>query len=527
MGMRAIGGFFLKSTIIATGFSLIIFENQLRTYGFDSVVEKGLGVVRQVQVALKPVLGAADQGPVAVDTSGQSAASLSAAVGLPETPVLTPSSQGEGLTLAATTSLTEASAPPLGTSICDQGGSRSSGTVPGDIIQVRYFQKSAVDFDQGGSSSSAEIVFERLDLSGTFTVGMDGDLSLPAVGHIDVLGRNLACIEALVARAAFDRLRINSAVSANFLSRPQISLQGAVRSPGTYVFTPGLTVARLLAQAGSIGQDDPASRMRRIELLAHASELQRSANGLSLLRQRVETALSGDDTLDFAPVDMPGTGAGLTEELIGAERMALHAERDAIRSLRGKQQAELRALDLRIGSAERQLDAITGQHAYFSERVAHLTGLRKKGITTFDTLVASEIKLMDAEYVMLEKAQLVRELKSQRDVLQRSFEVAAAEARKSKVDALRDLIASQEAIDGQMATVVAQLENTAGDSYRTVVTIERTGPDGTVRIETTAATEILPGDFVTVVAKADNSAPFDMRQSHDDTDPGSQKMVMK
>jgi protein involved in polysaccharide export with SLBB domain len=517
----------LKGTIVAAGFTLIIFENQLRVHGFDSVVAKSLGAVKEIQVVLTPVFGTADKRQGALDPVGQSAAVLSTAIGVSETPNETFVAQIEGAPPLAAIVQTAAVAAPVETLICDQGGSRSASVVPGDVIQLRYFEKSAVALDQGGSSDTADIVFERLDLSGSFTVGVDGDLSLPAVGYIGVLGRTLPCIEALAARAAFDRLRVNGTVTANFVARPQISLQGEVRSPGTYAFTPGLTVARLLAQAGSIGQDDPASRMRRIELQARESELRRNAQSLSLVQRRLEAALSDNKVSDFTTESISGTGGRLAQERIGAERMALEAERDAVQYLRDKEQAELSALDLRIAAAERQLDAITDQHSYFSERNAYLDGLHKKGITTSDTLVASQIRLMDTEFSLLEKTQLVSELRSERDVFQRSIDVASADRRKLKIDALRDVIASLESIDGQIATVVAQLEDTAGGNYTMLVSIERTGIDGTVQIETNAATRILPGDFVTVVAKAEDSGPVEMSQTQNDEDPDRQKMVMK
>jgi Trk K+ transport system NAD-binding subunit len=56
-----------------------------------------------------------------------------------------------------------------------------------------------------------------------------------------------------------------------------------------------------------------------------------------------------------------------------------------------------------------------------------------------------------------------------------------------------------------------------------LVSIERTGIDGTVQIETNAATRILPGDFVTVVAKAEDSGPVEMSQTQNDEDQTGRK----
>ena len=121
-------------------------------------------------------------------------------------------------------------------------------TVLGDRLALRFFEHSAMAAAPSADAPlrSESIVFERLDLSGSHEVGTDGAVSLPAIGHVDVIGRTLPCVEALVSIAASERLRLSGSVSAAFALRPPVLVRGVVRAPGAHAYSPGLTVERVL-----------------------------------------------------------------------------------------------------------------------------------------------------------------------------------------------------------------------------------------------------------------------------------------
>lgn len=489
---RKIFSFALKAMIVAIGILFLTLEDRLRTQGVDVVTRNSVARLDDLLSGLTPGFGTSDAA-----TQTQVAPDRSDTVALREPPADATAKAAQPPVI----SRIAAPKPPLADERCEKRGAMAHAVVPGDVLNVRYFEKSLVPTDGNPDGANTDIVFERLDLSGTFTVGADGAMSLPAVGHVDVTGLGLPCVETTVARAAFDRLGIGATVNAAFASRPQIVLDGAVREPGTYAFTPGLTVARLLALAGTVGSDNADSRGRLVELEARANELQRMAQGQSLMRKRLEAALSGQPTLDLAAFE----GNAPDAARINVELMALEAEYDAVTAVREKEQAELRTLDLRIESAERQLRAIERQYAYFSERNEHLSNLLKKGVTTSDTLDTSQIRLMETDMARLEKADLLVQLKAQREMLERNSAMAATERRKATVHELRDLIARQDATQAQIETVVAQLENIGGAPGGVVVAIDRQGVDGPERIQADMKTEIRPGDFVTVSAATDQA----------------------
>ena len=95
-------------------------------------------------------------------------------------------------------------------------------------------------------------VFNQFDLSGTFTVGLDGSLSFPLVGRVVAGGRTASELEELLReRLAAGYLtdpRVSVAV-AEYRSR-QVFVLGQVSRPGAYPLAGPMTVVELLARAG-------------------------------------------------------------------------------------------------------------------------------------------------------------------------------------------------------------------------------------------------------------------------------------
>lgn len=99
-------------------------------------------------------------------------------------------------------------------------------------------------------------VYGEEGLSGAFRVSQDGTIDYPFVGRINVAG--------LEPPAVADRIR-GGLVDGQFLLHPQvsvmvteynskrISVMGAVREPGTFPLSPGLTVVQAVSLAGGFG----------------------------------------------------------------------------------------------------------------------------------------------------------------------------------------------------------------------------------------------------------------------------------
>ena len=99
-------------------------------------------------------------------------------------------------------------------------------------------------------------VYGELGLSGTFRVAQDGTIDYPFVGRVEVRG--------LEPPAVADRLS-EGLRNGNYLVHPQVSVMvteynskrvtvmGAVREPGTFPLSPGLTTVQAVSLAGGFG----------------------------------------------------------------------------------------------------------------------------------------------------------------------------------------------------------------------------------------------------------------------------------
>lgn len=101
----------------------------------------------------------------------------------------------------------------------------------GDIISIRVFGEDELSFEQ-----------VRLNDAGTF--------SYPFLGDVKARGKTAAQIEELLARGLQGDYLIDPKVSVRILEYRDFYVNGEVRSPGGYSYSPGLTVRKAVALAG-------------------------------------------------------------------------------------------------------------------------------------------------------------------------------------------------------------------------------------------------------------------------------------
>lgn len=377
--------------------------------------------------------------------------------------------------------------------------------VLGDRLALRFFERSALAAapSADGSPRSDSIVFERLDLSGSYEIGANGAVSLPAIGHVDVIGRSLPCVEALVTLAASERLRLNGSVSAAFASRPPVLVRGMVRAPGAHAYSPGLTVERVLAQAGAIEKIEPLSTLQLAGLRARERELDALDASLLIERVRIDVALDGD--VEFA-ADAEAWEAAA--EALGADRNRVATERDLLLSEIAEEKAQQdRTLDRIDGllqriSAAREHFQVTEKHlSYLAERHKRLSDRLQHGITTESSVEEAMARVMVVERSALERRDALLQLKAELRIAQHETTVREAERRNHL--ALAALATSKErsSVREQLRTVRAQLAVQGRDNARTfAVTVQRPEPDGVDRFAAGPETSLRPGDLVTIAS---------------------------
>jgi protein involved in polysaccharide export with SLBB domain len=397
-------------------------------------------------------------------------------------------------------------APELqATAQCDPAAGAVDIAVLGDRLALRFFEHSelAAAPSADGTPTSESIVFERLDLSGSYEVGANGAVSLPAIGHVDVIGRSLSCIEALVTLAANERLRLDGSVSAAFASRPPVLVRGMVRAPGAHAYLPGLTVERVLVQAGAMEGIETLSPLQLAGLRAREHELDALDASLIIERARIDVAIEGD--VDFA-ADAEAWDAAA--DAIGASPTRVYTERDVLLSEIAeenahKQRASGRIEDLagRISAARQHLQVLEKHLGYVSERHERLAARLQQGVTTENKLEEAMDRVMVMERTILERREALLQLESELRLARNEAVLREAERRKRLALAARDAVKERAVVREQLHTVRAQLSvQSRGDGQTLTVTIERQEPDGVKRFAAAPGTSVRPGDLVSVAA---------------------------
>ncbi|SCY12130.1 hypothetical protein [Paracoccus tibetensis] len=477
-------GFLVSAAIVAVGIGGL--------WAFPTLQEDGL------QGALARLSALAGRGGAVTVPDGSAGVPRPDPASIAESPV-----PGHGA--ADPSILVAARAPEIG-SLCDRRASDDLAVV-GDRVQLRFFERSAMAAATGpaGPLPASEIVFERLDLSGLYDIDAAGAASLPAIGHVELAGRGLACIEAIIARAAYDRMGAQTSVTAAFAARPPVLVRGAVRAPGSYGHSPGLTVERVLAQAGLLDGRDPASQARLIALEARRTELERTRAALALERMRVAAMLAGQRTLRDDPL-RPEVLRLLGADRLAAEERVLVQMLDAEDRRADTAREAIADLSERIDIAGRQQSLARQQVVQYNARLAQQSQ-RLRNLQVRDLrLEETTMRAVDSERILLEKQDLLLRLQAERRQAQLDAALSAG-ARE------RDLTLELRRIDAAIASAATELQAIAAeerllgqDAAALEVTIARAG-GSPVAAETSAP--VRPGDLVTVTL-ATPPAPDDL-----------------
>ncbi len=106
------------------------------------------------------------------------------------------------------------------------------------------------DYALGSGDRIRITVFGHEDLSGEFTVGETGTVSLPLAGILEFEGISLADAERTVVEALKPDFLLNPRVSIEVLDYRPFYIIGEVNNPGAYPYVNGMTVNEAVALGG-------------------------------------------------------------------------------------------------------------------------------------------------------------------------------------------------------------------------------------------------------------------------------------
>jgi polysaccharide export outer membrane protein len=122
------------------------------------------------------------------------------------------------------------------------------------LILLSIGTASAADDGKGytlGAGDKVRItVYNEPDLSGEFEVSGQGQVSVPLLGQVQVLGKTTGEVQALLTQKYGKDYLVNPSVSVEVLNYRPFFIIGEVNRPGSYPYVNGMTVINAVALAG-------------------------------------------------------------------------------------------------------------------------------------------------------------------------------------------------------------------------------------------------------------------------------------
>ena len=349
-------------------------------------------------------------------------------------------------------------------------------------------------------------------VSGDYTVGASGTVSLPFLGELTASGKTTAEVAEEVGKKMqlLFGLRDRPSASVELAQYRPIYLAGEVQTPGEYPYAPNMTVLKALSLGGGLRRGETGQRFARdfIRAEGDSSVLVAERNRLLVRRARLQAEIAGSAEIAMPAEikDMPEAAELLASEtaLMKTRDKRLKLQLTALADLKTLLRSEIESLAKKSETQSRQLKLVESDR----EKVYNLT---EKGLTVSSRRLAIEQQVADLQAGLLDidtatlkakqdvskATQDETDLKNDRDA-QLAQELQNTERELDtialKLGTSRDLMAEAMMQSAEAATLAKQA--VASVSY----SIVREKDGKASEIPADENTKVLPGDVVKVAA---------------------------
>jgi exopolysaccharide production protein ExoF len=349
-------------------------------------------------------------------------------------------------------------------------------------------------------------------VSGDYTVGPAGNLSLPFVGDLPASGKTTDAIaqEIGVALQKQFGLKDRPSASVELAEFRPVFLTGDVDKPGEYPFAPNLTVVKAVSLAGGLHRADAGQRFARDFINAKGDALVYTTerNRLLTRKARLQAEIAKSETIELPKEikDLPEAKALLASEtaLMITRKKRLTLQLQALDDLKSLLQAEVESLAKKTETQTRQLELA-------KEDRDKVEDLAEKGLALSARKMAAEQRAADIEATLLDID--TNSLKAKQDIskanqdeitLRNDWDATLAQElqdTESELDSLNLKLATSDAL---MSEALAQSNDAArfdpDNSASIGYSIVREVDGHSKEIPVQENTALQPGDLIKVTA---------------------------
>jgi polysaccharide biosynthesis/export protein ExoF len=350
-------------------------------------------------------------------------------------------------------------------------------------------------------------------VSGDYSVGASGDVSLPFVGDLSVTGKTTAEIAEAIGVALQKQfgLRDRPSASVEIAQYRPLYLSGDVQTPGEYPYAPDLTVMKAVSLSGGLRRADAGQRFARDFITAKGDAVVFMAErGRLLMRKaRLQAEIEGSDKINM-PVDLKNL----------PQAVDMMASEAALMQSRSKQLTlQLQALDdlksllqSEVVTLAKKSDTQNGQLVLAKEDRDKVEDLAERGLALSARKLTAEQRAADLEAALLDID--TASLKAKQDISKANQdEITLRNDRANQLaQEMQDTDTELETLQLKLTTsqtlmqeAVAQSTDAAhlssdGQSVNIAYSIVREVDGKPKEIPAQENTEVLPGDLIKVTS---------------------------
>lgn len=346
-------------------------------------------------------------------------------------------------------------------------------------------------------------------VSGDYTVGPSGKLSLPFVGETPATGKTTAEIAETVGKSLQEKFGLSDRPEASVevaQYRP-FYISGDVQAPGQYPYAPELTVLKAVSIAGGLRRGvDAGARAERDLITAKGSHdvLSDEQMRLMVTRARIEAELAGQSEV-AAPreiADNPLVPAMIADEtaIMAARQKKLKLRLEALDNLKGLLEREIVSLSRKSETQERQVELARKELSGIDSLAQKGLVVNTRVLSTERSIAEMEGKILDLETAILRARQDISKAEQDAIDLRNDNESELAVEKQKAVSDLNAVALKMRMQKGLMSEAIglAPAAMAATDLAISYVLVRKSGGKST-QINAAEDTPILPGDVVKVV----------------------------
>ena len=258
--------------------------------------------------------------------------------------------------------------------------------------------------DEFSNASSLRIKFLGYsELSGDYTVGEDQIVSFPVIGRISISGLVPSELEDLLARKASEITKREAYVTVEVVEYRPIFVTGAVQTPGSYQWKPGMNVLQAVSVSGGIYRERSTVQNSAMLMAAADTTLnqvrQSTANlkiSLAILA-RLFVELKGEDVIPVPEKLVKLVGRAEAMSLINFQKSLLIDQKRTL-------ETQTSLFQISAEESQEQLNALTTQKKLVSTQLelqrtilASYEKLLAKSSISKNTYLNERMRVMDLE----------------------------------------------------------------------------------------------------------------------------------